>query len=1502
MKRLKHIISIAIWTVVALYFGIIILTHIPSVQRLIGTQVSESLSQKLGTKVRIGRVDLGFLNRIIIDDVAIEDQKGKHMLIATRVSAKFAYPELVRGRISISSAQLFGMNAVFYKETASSKPNFQFILDSLASKDTTKSSTLDLAINSLIIRNGRVRYDQIDSPSSTSQVSPRHLDLREISAHFIVNALTNDSLNLNVKKLALKESKGLDIRSLSFRLVANKSGTEVTNFRLQLPRTDLQLGDIRVACRIGARGVEWPSLQYEGSILPSQITPGDLACVESGLKNFTNSIQIRTSFSGTSTALLIKELEVTSDKRSINMNAFGSVSNWQSTPRWTVTINHLTLKGSGIKFIADNLGKKFDIPAEVTRLGDINYRGKLGGTGTVINAAGTLRTEAGNAEIVFEKRHQTFRGKIETSGINLRRILDDNHFGIIATHLDVKGRFTGRPVPDLQANGVVTQFDYNDYSYKNLYVNGTYLNETFNGIIGMDDPNGKIDIKGTFTTDRRNLSARVTAAIEHLNPSALRISSQWPDASFSLNASADFQGSQINTIEGNMKITDFSMKSAENDYYLNALQLKANQQGAERIMTMTSDFGDMQVRGKFDYRTIVQSITNMIRYKFPSLGLRYHPLPQKNIFSLNGTIYRSDWLQKLLNIPVELNQPFHIEGSMDESKKRIDMTLQMPEFAYNGKRFKEGAIRITSPNDSLRMTAHAKTTTDDGEDTIYDLEASAFRDVLNTDLTFNNHSAKQKITGKLSVDTRFLKDQDGKAAIHSEILPSHFTIGDTVWSIRPSLIRYAKNHLSVNQLSIVHNKQHIVVNGLASDKLSDSLFVDLNDIDVAYLQNLLDFHPVDFDGAISGKAFIAGAFRKPEAKATLTVNQFKFENGRMGTLLANVNLNNEEGRIDIDAVAKDDPGETLISGYVSPQHGNIDLVFKARQTRLEMVEGFCSSFMQNVHARGDGELRLSGPLKNMNLTGMIVANGTLEISSLNTAYTLRNDTVRFIPNEIVFNRDTIYDPYNNIGILEGAIHHQNLKNLSYDIGINAHNLLSYNLKDFGDNTFYGTVFATGRCDIKGRSGEVMIDVDARPERNTRFVYNASSPDAITNNLFVNWRDRDSINLDTAHPWHEAGALPSPRKLPGADIPTDIRLNFLIHCTQDLTVDLVMDEQSGDYISLNGDGVIRATYFNKGSFDMFGNYVVDHGIYKLSIQNAIKKDFQFAQGGTISFGGNPYDATLNLKAQYMVNGVSLSDLHLGHSFANSNIPVNCLMNISGSPNAPKVDFSLDLPTLGTDAKQMIYSLINSEEEMNQQVIYLLAIGRFYSQGNNNASFESSQNNTSLAMQSLLSGTVSQQLNSVLSSITKNPAWNIGANISTGDEGWNNAEYEGLLNGRLLNNRLLINGQFGYRDNPNATTSFIGDFDIRYLLTPNGNFAIKVYNQTNDRYFTRNSLTTQGLGLIIKKDFNGLRDLFGLKPKKAVPTGKTMAPDRQNDGKAKGKKLKRKNKKNKHQQTP
>ena len=102
---------------------LIILLHIPAIKSCIGTEVSHVLAEKIGTKVNIGSINLGFLNRVIIDDILIYDQNGQKLLTSSRASVKIDLIPLLEGRVSISSAQLFGATIKAYKLTAEPKPN-----------------------------------------------------------------------------------------------------------------------------------------------------------------------------------------------------------------------------------------------------------------------------------------------------------------------------------------------------------------------------------------------------------------------------------------------------------------------------------------------------------------------------------------------------------------------------------------------------------------------------------------------------------------------------------------------------------------------------------------------------------------------------------------------------------------------------------------------------------------------------------------------------------------------------------------------------------------------------------------------------------------------------------------------------------------------------------------------------------------------------------------------------------------------------------------------------------------------------------------------------------------------------------------------------------------------------------------------------------------------------------------------------------------------------------
>lgn len=1447
---LKRIINITIWTIIGLYTAIVILLHIPFIQTFVGERVADALCHKFGTKVSIGRVDLGFVNRLIIDDTEMQDQQGKQMLRVSRISVKIDLLALANGEIEITSAQFFGLQANLYKATADSKPNFQFVVDSLASKDTTKQKTpLNLQINSLIIRNGSVSWRVLSRAYNSGKFSPDNINAHNISAHIIINLLTDDSLNVKVKRIALEERCGFKLKTLSLHAIYGPNGASISDFNLELPSTLIQSEKISASFQKKEGKIEMPSLKFNGSINAPRISLADIAGFVPKLSATKEPISIKVNFNGSGDQIAVTRLELANEKHSLQLIANGGIKNYMEKMSWFANVSELSANHEAIaSIVATATGK--DVPAVVTRIGDISLSGHAYGDKNRLTANAKLATSLGDIKLALNKSSKNIKADIETKGLDVGKLADNKTLGHVSANLNIHG--TSKD--NLAAAGRVYNFDFNGYKYHDIQLNASYRNKIVEGKIGIDDPNADIDVNGLLNIASKTPLLKVEASVNNFAPHALGLTPKWQSTAFAANINCDIKGNNINNANGMVEVSNFKMQSPENEYALNNVTVKTGFEGENHYLNLESDFGTVNINGQFNYNTIARSALNMVASKLPTIpGLTRQPQKEHNDFTINASISDTQWMKNLLGIPLEIHRPLNINGELDDKREKIDLWCDVPSFTYNGNRFRDAFINIESPSDTLKADIRIKKLANKGKFIALNLRAGASDNHLNTSLSFSNND-RHPLKGVINASTVFAKD-DGVSTAYIDVLPSRATIGDTTWQVAPSAIVYSKNRLKVDGFSISHDNQMLAINGTATKSLEDSLLVTLNDIDVSYVLNLVNFHSVDFFGMASGEARVAGAFNgKPLLTADLQVKDFKFESGRMGTLYANVNYDVDEGRINIGAIAQDEDGRhTDINGYVSPKHNYIDLGIDAHRTRAEFMESFCGSFMDNVDADINGKLNVVGPLNNINLVGKAVVNGSVRMTALNTTYWMRNDSVTFVPDEIKFKGDTIYDRNGNIGIMTGSVYHQHLTNLSYDLGIKAKNLLAYDTHSFGENTFYGTAYVTGDCKIKGRSGEVTIDINAVPEKNSILVYNVADQTAIGSSDFISWKNHDVANNDSIDNDEDDNKV---------DISTNIRLNFLINCNHNATLKLLMDEKTGDYITLNGDGVLRATYFNKGTFDIYGNYIVDHGVYKLTIQNIIKKDFLFQKGGTISFGGDPYNASLNLKALYILNSVSLADLNIGHSFSNNNVRVNCLMNITGTPNAPKVDFDLDMPNMSNDVKQMVYSLLNAEEEKNQQVLYLLAVGRFMAQNSNNASQGDAPqySQTSLAMQSFLSGTISQQLNSVLNNVINSNNWNFGANISTGTEGFNNAEYEGLLSGSMLNNRLLFNGQFGYRDNPNATTSFIGDFDLKYLLFPNGNLAINVYNKTNDRYFTRNSLNTQGVGVVMKKDFTKFSDLF------------------------------------------
>ena len=192
----------------------------------------------------------------------------------------------------------------------------------------------------------------------------------------------------------------------------------------------------------------------------------------------------------------------------------------------------------------------------------------------------------------------------------------------------------------------------------------------------------------------------------------------------------------------------------------------------------------------------------------------------------------------------------------------------------------------------------------------------------------------------------------------------------------------------------------------------------------------------------------------------------------------------------------------------------------------------------------------------------------------------------------------------------------------------------------------------------------------------------------------------------------------------------------------------------------------------------------------------------------------------------------------------------MLLVSGDMRRPDINFDLEFPTLTQDTYRKVRSIISTEEMMSRQIIYLLALNRFYT-----PEYMSATRGNELV--SVASSTISSQLSSMLGQLSDK--FSIAPSFRSDRGDFSDIEVDVALSSHLLNNRLLLNGNFGYRDKSLNNNSFIGDFDIEYLLNRSGSLRLKAYNRYNDQnYYLKSALTTQGVGIVYKRDFDDIFD--------------------------------------------
>ena len=1437
--------------------------------------VAEELSDLLNTRVTIGRINIGLLNRIIIDDVLLDDQDEQEMLKVTRLSAKFDIMPFFKGKISISSVQLFGFNINLQKKTPDSPPNFKFVLDAFASNDTVKKdNSLDLRINSILIRRGRMAYHVLSEEETPGKFNAKHIHLQNIIANISLKALSKDSINLGIKRLSLDEKvSGFSLKKMSLKLVANSRQTSIDNFAIELPETSLKLDTIHLiydSLKAFDRFTE--QVRFSFRTLPSQITLKDISPFLPALSHFKEPISLDMEVKGTVNQLTCSHLEITADNRQFRLKgdvALQDLSHPQDAYVFG-TLSELTATTRGVGFLVRNLSHDYNgVPPVLERLGNVSFRGEVSGYFTDIVTYGQLHTDLGGVNMDLKlssdksKGLFAYSGAVKTTDYKLGKLLANEQLGEITFNLDVHGRHVTDRLPVVELKGLIASVDYSRYRYENITLDGEYKQGGFNGKVALDDPNGSIYLNGDVNVSSRIPTFNFQAIINKLRPHDLNLTSKYPDTEFSLKLRANFTGGSVDEMIGEINVDSLEFMSPEKQYFMNNMNIRASKQNNENQLRLTSEFLTASVEGKFQYHTLPASILNIMRKYVPSLILPpKKPIETHNNFQFDIHIYNTDILSTIFDIPLTVYTHSTLKGYFNDPLQRLRVEGYFPRLQYKNNFIESGMILCENPSNHIRARVRLTNLKKKGAVNL-SLDAQAKDDNISTTLNWGN-SAAVTYSGQLAAVAKFLRTEGEKPLLKAmvEVKPTDIILNDTLWQIHPSQVVVDSGKVDVNNFYFSHQDRYVRINGRLSDNPQDSVKVDLKDINMGYVFDIASISDdVNFEGDATGTAYASGVFKKPVMNTRLFIKNFSLNQGRLGDLNIYGEWDNENRGIRLDASIKDiSTTPSRVTGIIHPlkPESGLDLNIEANELNLKFLQHYMKSIANDIKGRATGKVHFYGKFKGLNLDGAVMTDASMNFDILNTHFAIK-DTILLAPTGLTFNNIHISDMEGHSGRMNGYLHFQHFKNLNYRFEIQANNMLVMNTKESTDMPFYGTVYGTGNALLTGNAIQGLdVNVAMTTNRNSIFTYINGSVASATSNQFIKFVDKtprrtiqDSIQIIS---YYEQ--LQQKRQEAEEEQKTDIRLNILVDATPDATMKIIMDPVAGDYISGKGTGNIRTEFYNKGDVKMFGSYQINQGVYKFSLQEVIRKDFVIKNGSTITFNGAPLDANLDIQASYTVNSASLNDLIPEESSSiiqQPNVKVNCIMNLSGILVRPTIKLGIELPNERDEVQTLVRNYISTEEQMNMQILYLLGIGKFYTEDARN-------NQNSNVMSSVLSSTLSGQLNNALSQVFETNNWNIGTNLSTGDKGWTDMEVEGILSGQLLNNRLLINGNFGYRDNPMANTNFVGDFEAEWLINRSGDIRLKAYNETNDRYYTKTNLTTQGVGIMYKKDFNKWSDLF------------------------------------------
>ena len=1447
----------------------------PMVQTISAKLAADIITNNLGQKVSINSINIGIFDGINVEGFKVEDQNKNTLLSVGKLSAMPVITSLSLNNFKFLSIELDSVQLNMGSYNADTTSNLALIIKKF-SRGGKKSGTpfkfysgsvkISNSSFNLFNQNKNFGYRENTMDYANMVIDSISLDISDFK-------LEGDSLNFKIKKLSAKEKSGIVVKKMSADFILSSKGLYTNNTLINLENSDIDAD-------FGMEYSNYLSFRYYidsvnmlANIRPTTINIADLGYFANILFEMPNIIGITGKISGPVRNMKSENLKIKfgADTRISGDISFTGLPVFSSTLMVGNELSITTNPQDINKFFLPIDEKHLDLSNVIPSNEQITFQGNFNGYFEDFSSDIDILTSFGKIKSGVKFKHSpdnsvSFDVSLTGDTVNIGDFLNQTRaLGDISFNIKVTAVGKSPQKINYVSSGTLTNVDLLGYNYRRIDFDGNYSYDSATVDLQVGDKNLIMTASAKADLTEKNIFT-VNSNIIRANLNKLNL---WYDQNINLSSQlkAKVIGTDINKLNADISLNDCRLVFDKKEYTIDTIVLtKTTDHLGNTNISLNSDIIDVGVTGNYNISTLTQSILRLPDH--------YYNLFQTDTSKLIGNKYAN--ISVNVTKPTIFSEQFlsgisfapntYVHSEINFENNDVKLNLFADKIQINDLIIDSSVLTVYSKNNHLFSDfTISKLILKDStpEDTLafgiddFSLSARIGNDSVTFGINWDNRNQVLKnsgiLQGYVSKTLDSTKINIGQADVFVNNIP---------WSIDTNnLVVIHKDQTYFHNFDIEAGRSEFKLIGTIPKNENENLEAQFTDWDLSYFDIITRPMNIDLDGRISGSLNLSLIKNNPTLVSNISIKELTLNHEYLGdaNLFNTWDNTNNSIYIKSQIIRQGNAGKGevfLANGYYYPtkKDDNLNINVSFNRFKLRTLEPFLSTFVNQLEGTTSGKLEIRGSALEPIITGTVEMQRTaMRVVYLNTKYSFSN-SIEFVKNGIRFDKLVIYDTLGNQASINGSLIHNNFSEPKFDVVITTSGLLFFNTTEHMNDLYYGTAFASGDLKMSGDPNNVDLSIKIKTQKGTSVI--------LPLNYSVEISDKDYIIF--TKPAYDT--ISEKEILAYTNEKKKNQLNYNIGVNMEVTpeaqVKISLPADMGT-IEARGSSNLALGVNSFGKFNLVGDYVVNDGMFHFKIGNLVSKRFSLVKGGRISWTGNPYSANVSIKGMYKVK-TNLSSLGIvvdsTASYRNK-VTVECFVVLTGELLNPNIKFEIKLPDIDPDLQRAVYSELDTTNTamMNQQMISLLVLGTF--------SFNNAAN---VSLQSSYYNVIANQLSSLLSQISENV--DIGLNYKPGDE-VSQQEFEVALSTQLFDDRLTIDGNFGmtYDRSQQSASNIVGDVDIGYKLTPDGQWVLKVFNHSNvNSWYNYNNYDqtspyTQGVGIAFRKDFNNIAELFASRKK-------------------------------------